>query len=306
MDFTQRHPSVNLMIFIGFFIAAIFIAQFLALVMLYPFLGSEVMNLGSVANHPENYDIKYKNVLLFLQGFTSFFSMILAPLVFLKIFYPEKLNFFTKVPNELFFISTVILVIIFIPANAWIADWNMSLEFPDFLVGFNSWAAAKELELKELTEYLTMFDSQSQFYFGLLVIAVIPAIGEELIFRGVFQNLFNDWFKNMHAAIWISAIIFSAIHIQFFGFFPRMFLGALFGYLYAWTGNMLIPMTGHFINNGFTLSLIHLKNQNKVELDLETTKDLPMGLIVGSAIAFAVLLVIFKIQVNKPPLSLKT
>jgi hypothetical protein len=94
------------------------------------------------------------------------------------------------------------------------------------------------------------------------LIAIIPAIGEELLFRGVLQRIFTEWFKSAHWGIWISAFLFSAIHMQFFGFLPRMFLGLFFGYLLEATGSLWIPILAHFINNltGVLLSFFVAKN----------------------------------------------
>ena len=74
---------------------------------------------------------------------------------------------------------------------------------------------------------------------NLFTIALIPAIAEEFIFRGVFQNIFNNLFRSHHSAIWVTAFLFSAIHFQFFGFIPRFILGLAFGYLYFWGRNIM-------------------------------------------------------------------
>jgi uncharacterized protein len=81
------------------------------------------------------------------------------------------------------------------------------------------------------------------------MLAVIPAIGEELIFRGVFQKIFYDLFKSGHLAIWVTAFAFSALHFQFFGFIPRFILGLVFGYLFYWSGTLWLPVISHFVNN---------------------------------------------------------
>ncbi|MFN0049622.1 MAG: lysostaphin resistance A-like protein [Cytophagales bacterium] len=292
---SSRHPLVLIIVLLLFFIAGLFISQFLIFGSLYPFIGDKVMDLASIVANPNEYQ-EYKYVLLYVQGMTSFGSMILAPILFLQYFYKHEINYFVNMPREIFFFLTAILVIVSMPANAWIAEQNMQMKLPAFLIDMERWMAGKEAELKILTEYLTTFQTNTQFLVGLVVIALIPAIGEELLFRAGLQNLFNDAFKNKHVAIWLAAIIFSGIHLQFYGFFPRMFLGALFGYLYLWSGNILIPMTGHFVNNGFTLLLIHLKNVNQIKVDLETTQDIPTGLIVGSGFLFTALLVFFHRQ----------
>jgi membrane protease YdiL (CAAX protease family) len=84
---------------------------------------------------------------------------------------------------------------------------------------------------------------------NVFMIAVLPAIGEELIFRGVFQKILCSLFKSGHLAVWATAFIFSALHLQFFGFIPRFILGLIFGYLFLWSGTLWLPVISHFVNN---------------------------------------------------------
>jgi hypothetical protein len=106
--------------------------------------------------------------------------------------------------------------------------------------------------------------------FNLVLVAIIPAIGEELVFRGVLQKLFGEWTKNKFMGIWISAILFSAMHLQFYGFIPRMLLGALLGYSLLWTGSIWIPILGHFVNNAFAVLLTYLEQRGKISSSIET------------------------------------
>src|SRR5690554_5832087 len=108
---------------------------------------------------------------------------------------------------------------------------------------------------------MTRFDNAGDFILALIVIGLIPAVGEELLFRGLVQNQIGAITKNIHVAIWLAAFLFSTFHFQFYGFVPRMFLGVLFGYLYYWSGNLFIAMLAHFINNGLTLILLYMYQQ---------------------------------------------
>jgi len=153
--------------------------------------------------------------------------------------------------------------------------------------------------LKELTNLLTDFTSFPQFLLGVLVIAIIPAVGEELVFRGLVQNKLFQLTKNRHIAIWISAFLFSAIHIQFYGFFPRMLLGIIFGYLYLWSGNLLIPVIAHFVNNFFTVVIIYLEKLNIVTFDIESTKAMPWELVIISLILTLFLIYYFRKYYHK-------
>ncbi len=189
-----------------------------------------------------------------------------------------------------------VIVIAFMPANGLIIDWNRNLHLPQTLAPIEQWIRDKEKDLEGLTKYLTTFNTTGQLLVALLVIGVIPAIGEEVLFRGILQRNLTYWTKNVHVGIWVAAILFSAIHVQFLGFFPRMLLGALFGYLYVWSGNLWVPILAHFVNNGFTVLMVYLNQHKLVSFDVESTDAVPVwaGLVAG--VVTAGLLVVFKKQ----------
>src|SRR5690606_27732574 len=113
----------------------------------------------------------------------------------------------------------------------------------------------------------------------------------EFLFRGCVQGILMRWFKNPHTAIWVTAIIFSAIHLQFYGFLPRMLLGALFGYLLFWGKSIWLPVLAHFLNNAFaTISAFYLKRQGKSLDELNFSEEIPDYLYLISFIVTAVLL----------------
>jgi hypothetical protein len=112
-------------------------------------------------------------------------------------------------------------------------------------------------------------ESISGLMFNIFMIAVLPALGEELMFRGVIQRIFTNWTKNYHWGIWITAFLFSAMHLQFYGFLPRMMLGAMFGYLLVWTGTMWVPILAHFVNNTMGVMGYFLINKGVITRDVE-------------------------------------
>jgi len=101
------------------------------------------------------------------------------------------------------------------------------------------------------------------------MIALLPAIGEELLFRGVIQRIFIRWTKNSHWGIWIAAILFSALHMQFYGFIPRLLLGALFGYLLVWSGSMWLPIAAHFVNNAVAVIGMYMIDKGTINPEFE-------------------------------------
>ena len=135
---------------------------------------------------------------------------------------------------------------------------NQAMELPEALSGLESWMKEQELQLADLTEVFLRMDGMGDFLINLLMIAIIPAIGEEMLFRGGLQKLLQEWTNKPHLAILLSSIIFSAIHVQFYGFVPRMVIGMVLGYLFYWSGNLWYPIIGHFINNGVQVVAVYL------------------------------------------------
>jgi uncharacterized protein len=182
------------------------------------------------------------------------------------------------------------LVIGFMGFDALIIEWNQGMHLPEAMKGVEKWMKDSEESTGELTKFLTTFNTTSQFVVAMIVVAVLAGISEELLFRGVLQNIVLKATNNPHFAIWFAAFWFSFIHFQFYGFLPRMLLGALFGYLYYWTKNIWVPMFAHFVNNGFTLLMVYLNNIKAVKMDVEDTKSVPFSMAMVSLVLTALLL----------------
>jgi uncharacterized protein len=121
-----------------------------------------------------------------------------------------------------------------------------------------SWVTQADLLEKmaqDVTVSLLSFDAAWQFPATLVAVAILPAICEELTFRGVLQPLFARWTGSVHLGIWITALLFSAIHLQFHGFLPRMILGAGLGYLVHYSGSLWPAIVAHFLNNAMAVCL---------------------------------------------------
>jgi membrane protease YdiL (CAAX protease family) len=239
--------------------------------------------------------------LLIMQAGGTLFGFILAPLLHLRLIDQKRQStlFHAQYLDITLLAVTFAIMIAFMIANSVVIDWNMNIDFGQFSTSFEEWARAKEEQLSELTKYLTKFDNAGGLFAGLIVIAVLPAIGEEIVFRGVLQRKLYHIADNPHVAIWIAAILFSAIHFQFYGFFPRMLLGALFGYIYYWSGNLWYPIFAHFVNNGFTLIMLYLYQQKATDIDLEATDAVPWGAALIAFVVGAALLFYFKGIVSK-------
>ncbi|UII27971.1 CPBP family intramembrane metalloprotease [Fulvivirga maritima] len=259
-----------------------------------PFFQGSLTELSAALSNPQGYpDIKL--VLFVSQAFGTLLGMVCLPWLYLKLVLKQDISiFFEKRIGIQPLILTVFIVLSFMMVNAIFIEWNSNLVFPEFLKGFEQWARAKEDQMAEMTEFLTEFNSIIEIVLAFIVIAVIAPIGEELVFRGFVQTLTHKFSKNIHVAIWVSAILFSAIHMQFFGFIPRLLLGALFGYLYYWSGNLIIPILAHLVNNGFTLVMVLLAQKEVIGYDIENTDTVPLPTVLIFAIITTGLLIYFR------------
>ncbi|MFT4031664.1 MAG: CPBP family intramembrane metalloprotease [Siphonobacter sp.] len=243
--------------------------------------------------HPEEYPNGWLATML-NQGIASFSAYIVAPMIFWYWIGNQNVIFAEKSSlDPIVWTLVLVLVIVYIPFNSLIYEWNQRLPVPE-------WMSNSEERLDKLTKFLTNFTSFGQFMLGMLVVGVIPAIGEEFLFRGTVQKLFERWWGNPHLAIWLAAAIFSAIHVQFLGFFPRMLLGALFGYLYVWTRNLWVPIWAHFVNNGFMVIMMYLRNQKMIDIDIEDNTVIPLpGAILSMGLSVGLMWLIHKRSVSE-------
>lgn len=193
-------------------------------------------------------------------------------LLFAFLAFPERLRALGLhiAPHMVTFVLVVALMIAALPVINWMAEWNNKMTLPESMSGIEEWMRASEENLAELTKAFLADTSVGGLVLNLFVIAFMAAISEELLFRGVIQQVFARAFKNMHVAVWITAVLFSVIHLQFFGFFPRMMLGALLGYLFVWSRSLWVPILAHFVNNGLAVVLAWMVARKEINPETES------------------------------------
>lgn len=170
----------------------------------------------------------------------------------------------------------IVLMLCAAPGINLLAYLNEQLALPSFLKPLEEMMKQQEEAAAQLTERFIRADSIGVLFYNIFLIALLPAFSEELCFRGTLQTLFAENGRNKHIAIWVSAILFSAIHFQFYGFVPRMLLGALFGYMLAWSGSLWLPVLAHFTNNltaVVSYNIFYMRGLNVDEIDTLGTGD---------------------------------
>ena len=203
---------------------------------------------------------------------------------------PRHYLFLHKVNDErVWLLVLASMFLIAAPIN-FIAMLNQQMELPTFMAPVEQWMRSQEDLAQQLTQNMIGDGTPQLLAINLIVMALCPAITEEFFFRGALQRLIGKWNSNSHVVIWSAAILFSAFHLQFYGFIPRMLLGAYLGFLLLWTRSIWIPVFAHFINNA--TAVIGMSDKNLRESAL-VTGEIPTDQIFQYGIAAAISLILF-------------
>ena len=235
-----------------------------------------------------------------IQLISSVFIFIIPPLLFSYFEndqYLKGLGFNSKFKRQNILI---ILMIIFFsqPLVAYCMQLNLDFinSITDYIPKVIESMKQMEENAKLLTEGFLKMDNTGDLLFNLFLIAIIPAIGEEMFFRGVIQKKLKNILRNPHIAILITSFIFSAIHMQFFGFLPRFFLGMVLGYLFYYSGNLWMPIIAHFINNALAILLMYLPFAKKIDTDISQLENTEITFTQAS---FSILIILLFIYIFK-------
>jgi membrane protease YdiL (CAAX protease family) len=196
--------------------------------------------------------------LKWVQLFQSMALFLLPPLCMAYLWTQEPMKWLKmdKCQRPGVSLMAILIMLLALPAINLIGHINQQMVLPSFLEPLEQWMKMHEETAGQLTEQFLHVDTYSGLVINILLMAVLPAVAEELSFRGVLMNLFPAKGDRVpHVAIWCTAILFSAVHMQFYGFLPRMLMGALFGYALVWTGNLWVPILMHFTNNAMAVLL---------------------------------------------------
>jgi len=260
--FNTTKPKEQLLVITGLVLVCLVVFSFLSIVGANILFGVDLLknpNVGIQLAKPEMI-----SALKFMQIFQAIGVFIIPSILFLQFFKNKNENWIalSRVPSIYQIILISICIICLSPTINFLAELNSKIPFPQ-------WVYDSEEEALKITKAFLNMNTVWVLFINLFVVAILPAIGEELLFRGVLQNVLKNIFNNYHFAVWITAILFSAMHMQFLGFIPRMLLGVLFGYIYVWSGSLWICMIAHFINNGAAVLMGYFISINSLDASTE-------------------------------------
>lgn len=201
--------------------------------------------------------------MLMVQDIIAF---IMPAVLAMALFYYRPLHVMglDRAPSLKALALVVVFYVVSLPALNWFVDLNAHMTLPSWLGGVEEVLQSTEELAAEATEQLLDVHTIGQLLLCVFVLGVMAGLSEEILFRGAIQRTMQDSRLNVHAAIWITAIVFSAIHLQFYGFLPRMILGAWFGYLFVWTRCLWVPIFAHTLNNSTVVVMNYLANKGVV------------------------------------------
>ena len=223
------------------------------------------------------------------QGLSSIMMFVVPPIVYYCITRKEhkmKSLGFSKVAHPWWLLLLgVAVMFISLPVTNQLISWNENMKLGSTLAKLEEYLKSLEETAQAATEKMLNVSTIGGLLLNLLIIALIPALGEEMTFRGVLQQSLTRNLKNPHIAILLSAAIFSFIHFQFYGFLPRMFLGILLGYMFYVTGSLWTSILMHFLNNGTAVVIYYLNNKGIIDVDIDHFGSMPTWVTVISTVA---------------------
>lgn len=234
--------------------------------------------------------------LLMMLSLQDILAFILPAVAAMAIFYRRPLHVMCldRAPGWKALFVVVLFYIVSVPAMNWLVDINQAMSLPSWLSGLEKALRAMEDSAADTTLELLEINSLMKLVSTVFVVGLMAGLSEEILFRGAMQRTMQDSRLGTHAAVWITAFIFSAIHLQFFGFLPRFVLGLWLGYLLVWTRSLWVPIIAHTLNNSTVALFGYLSTKGIVAEDFGDNIGLPSP---GSFPWILILSVIFSIAI---------
>jgi len=225
------------------FIFSLILHTIIALALIILFFDSGILAI----QHPDLTNQSSVDALKLMQLFNGL-GLFITPMLFYSYLTGFDFKFANITRQETLLVISIMMLIT--PFVSLLLEWNMQIPFPDWILYFTSHS-------ETIVEAFLKMSTITDLLYTLIVIAIVPAIGEELLFRGYLQKKIARKLRNPQIAILITAFLFSLIHLDLQAFIPRMFLGSLLGYLYYWSKNLWIPILAHFVNNAQVVIFSH-------------------------------------------------
>lgn len=230
------------------------------------------------------------NSLRFMQISSQLFTFVFPPIAYAFLVKEKPVNALgLKNVKILWFLIGTAMIFAIMPLNSILAEWNAGLTLPEPLSALEQMIKQMQESASAMIEKFVSVDTIGGLMLNLFMIAGLAALGEELLFRSIIQTSLIKICKNAHVGILIASAIFSFIHLEFYGFVPRLILGMLLGYMFYFSGSIWIPMLMHFLNNGTVVLIYFLNNKGITNIDVDTFGQTSIPVLIVSIVVMIVL-----------------
>ncbi len=249
LQFSEMSALAKLFFFIGIIIAALLFSSLLGVLILLVLHGPG--GLSAIADVSSYADPAVVTELKLVQIINQVFGLLLPAAIFVLLTDTNYRKYFSAKKSYMTYllVLSAIFMLVSQPAIGWLGELNQRMILPASFSGLEQWLKDSETKNTLLTDAFLSTTSLSGLAVNILMIAILPALAEEIVFRGALQPVLISLLKNKHAGVILAAAVFAAIHMQFYGFLPRFALGLAFGYLFLWSSNLWLPISAHFVNN---------------------------------------------------------
>jgi len=252
--FKKVHPMLQLLMFGGMAMGSLLIFGLVGTMILAKVTGIDVVTLSD----PDKWDYSNPSLLTFLRGslVVQFVALYIIPVFIFARFCDSKPTQYLGLTSAkpIYFILGITVLLVALPFVDWTGTINDQL-IPE-TTSIGKWMKASEEAVAKQIGFMLKRHTMQDLLLNLVLVAVFAGVGEELLFRGVLQRLFIKLFNNPWAGILVTAFIFSAIHLQFYGFIPRFILGILLGLIYWYSGSLWPAIIAHFAYDAFAVIMI--------------------------------------------------
>jgi len=289
----QMSPGLQFLLFVVVFAAIFIIGNLLGIAIIAVMYGLNLVMEIAQLNFTNPQSI---TALYILQVVTMTIPIFLAPVIFGYWVARDPAEYIKptiRIPWMLFVVAFFVMLISS-PLIEFLSNINQQMVLPEWLGGLERWMKESEESARHMTAVLLNMQTLWDCIKNVLLIGLLTAIAEEFLFRGGMQTIMQKWTKNTHVAIWVTAAIFSAFHMEFYGFLPRLLLGGLFGYFVAWSGSIWPAVWGHFLNNGSAVVITYLYQKRYIKLNPDDTNVFSWWQYIFSLIIIIILLLVYK------------
>lgn len=284
----RLYPALQFLILVSLTIAIVLVGNLIGAAVVAAFYGLDmILNIARLDFSTPG----TANALWILQIVGTTIPLLIVPVFFAQVIVKQPREYLKpsfKFPWQLLLI-VFCTMLVSSPLIEFLSAINQKMVLPHYLSDVQQWMRDSEDKAQKLLEVLLKMDTVWGVIANVIAVGLLTAIVEELMFRGCLQTIFVRWTGNVHVAVWVTAILFSAFHMEFFGFLPRMLLGVLFGYFTAWSGSVWPAVWAHFLNNGTAVVAVYLYQHKIVKTDPNTNTHI----FNYSAYVFSLIIVLF-------------